>query len=71
MEKNIIKFEVGKIYFCTRNEETIQISRRTEKTVWFCDDCLSARIEIRDGVEAVRPIMGIIRKTYWSNKCYN
>jgi len=57
------KFEIGKTYKAI-NGNSITITRRTKKTIWFCDGEFSARIELWRGQETASPTIGIIRTTY-------
>ena len=63
----MIKFKVGATYI-TRHGDQIVVSRRTEKTIWFCEDMFSARIEIIEDVETVSPTIGVIRPFYKADK---
>lgn len=60
------KFEVGKTYNAYGN--SITISKRSEKTIWFCDDMFQARIKIINNIEAISPNIGLITRTYYANK---
>jgi len=60
----IKRFEVGKVYKSNRFDESILISKRTEKTIWFHENFISARISIENNVECICPNIGMIRPTY-------
>lgn len=62
-----IKFEVGKTYTTLRGVDTLTVSKRTDKTIWFCDDYFSARIRVKDGIEYIQPNIGMIKKSYRAN----
>ena len=64
----VTKFEVGKTYKAKNYYDRITVSKRTEKTIWFCDNYFSARIKIKEGIETISPEIGIIRMTYYANE---
>ena len=61
------KFEVGKTYGTKHFFDTITISKRTEKTIWFCDNHFQCRVKKTNDYEYIEPNIGIIRKSYRSN----
>ena len=66
--EDITRFEVDKTYTTRRGLDTITVSRRTDKTIWFCEDMFSARIEIIEDIETVSPTIGVIRPFYKADR---
>ena len=64
----MIKFKVGATYTTRRGMDTITVSKRTEKTIWFCEDMFSARVRIAEDVETISPNIGVIRPFYRADK---
>lgn len=60
------QFLVGKTYKSKRGKK-ITISKRTNKTIWFCDNYFSTRIKKDEiGNEYCSPSIGIITQTYYA-----
>ena len=63
----MIKFDVGKTYGNKYSSDTITVSKRTEKTIWFSDDYFQCRIKKTDDYEYIMPNIGLIKKSYRAN----